>query len=98
MVCLGLTHCEKCLSPLDDNQFGLCSSCESIYKEEVRKREEERVAAQQKRDFDNEVKKQVKIELAKLTKKIETITLQDMEDNKEELTGYWEDGIFHVLK
>ena len=94
MVCLGLTHCEKCFSPLEDYQYGLCSSCESIYKEEVRKRE----AAQKKKDFDNEVKKQVKIEMAKLTKKIETIILQDMEDNKKELTGYWEDGVFHVLK
>lgn len=98
MVCLGLSHCEKCFSPLDDHEFGLCSSCESIYKEERRRIEEEQATAQQKRDFDNEVKKRVKIELAKLTKKIETITIQDMEDNKKELTGYWEDGVFHVLE
>lgn len=27
-ACFGVTHCERCLSPLKENEFGLCKECE----------------------------------------------------------------------
>lgn len=40
MVCRGLTHCSECFSPLADNEYGICKSCEEEF--ERRKKELEK--------------------------------------------------------
>lgn len=80
----GITHCTKCGNPLSMDEFYLCSYCKE---EENKKIEEER--------FNEAVAKRVQIELAKIQKKIETITITDLYGTVVCYTGYWENGVFH---
>lgn len=44
MVGLGITHCERCLSPLDD--YGICKSCEEeriIHENKIKQKREEKI-------------------------------------------------------
>lgn len=36
---MGMTHCRKCGSPLSDNEWGICNSCEKEVEEERKKSE-----------------------------------------------------------
>lgn len=83
----GLTHCENCGVALGEHEIGRCTSCQKEYDEEQRKIK-----------INEEIERRVKIELSKLTKKIETFTIQDSEGKKHKITGYWEDNIFHNIK
>ena len=83
----GMTHCEECGTSLDMNEWGRCRWCEEKYQ----KRQEEI-------KFNEAVEQRVEIELAKITKNIETIKIKNINSNKvKTYKGYWEDSIFNVI-
>lgn len=86
MGMFGLTNCENCGEPLGNHKFGKCQSCQEEYEKQ---KEELRI--------EQEVKRRVKIEINKLTKKIETLIVRDIDEKEYKLKGYWEDNIFNII-
>lgn len=61
----GLTHCRKCYSPLNMNEFGICKSCEEkekkeeeLYKQEKEKKEREKLEKEKQIEFKNIMREQ----------------------------------------
>lgn len=94
MTVLWVTQCGNCGSTLRDNEHGLCKSCR-----EKEKEEEKRIKTrEEKSEINKEIEKRVKIELAKMTKQIETLIIQDLNGKQYKLTGYWENDIFNTVE
>lgn len=107
-ACRGLTHCSKCMTPLNMGEFGLCKSCEEEEKKKQQLLEEEEKREQLKTEIRAEIVQEVKDDVridvlkelteAKYSNQIGTIDVNPVKPKEDTYSSWYEDIGYKIVE